>query len=72
MNTNLLAIALSVLVTAVLAIATSSIATECYDKNPELKTEKKDNYNYIIVTLVMNILMILVAFYSLYLSFKTD
>ena len=70
MNTNLLGMAISVIVAAIFAIATSSIATECYDQNATFKESKKDNYNYIIVNLVSNILMLLVALFSLYLSFK--
>lgn len=70
MNTNLLGMAISGVVAAIFAIATSSIATECYDKNETFKESKKDNYNYIIVNLVSNILMLLVAIFSIYLSFK--
>lgn len=71
MNTNLLLVTLSVIVAAIFAIATSSIATECYDKNEKFKADHKDNYIFVIVNLVSNILMLLVAFYSLYLSFTS-
>lgn len=70
-NMNLLGTAMIFLIAGILGIATSSIATECYDKNPEFKESKRDNYAYIIVNLVCNIFLLLISLYSLYLGFRS-
>lgn len=70
-NTQILSTAIIFLIAGVLGIATSSIATECYDKNLAYKDSKKDNYNFVIVNLVCNILLLLLSLYSLYIGFTT-
>lgn len=70
-DTKLLTTAIVFLVAGILGVATSSIATECYDKNPTYKESKRDNYAYIIVNLVCNIFLLLLSMYSLYLSFTS-
>ena len=68
-NTQILSTAIIFLIAGILGIATSSIATECYDKNPAYKDSKRDNYNFVIVNLVCNIFILLLSLYSLYLGF---
>jgi hypothetical protein len=60
------AIAFFILMFSVLSIATSSIAIECYNKSPELKSGKPNNYIFIIVNLVMAILLTLLCIKSMY------
>lgn len=70
-NTQILLTAIIFLIAGILGIATSSIATECYDKNPAYKDSKRDNYNFVIVNLVCNIFLLLLSLYSLYIGFTT-
>lgn len=60
--------ALAIVVAAVFGIATSSIATECFNKNESFKNEKKDNFNFVVVNLVCNIVMLLLGFGCIYIS----
>ena len=70
MNTQMFGTAISLLLVGILSIAASSIALECYNKNESMKNEKKDNYNFLIVNLVVAIIMVLVSFASMYLAVK--
>jgi divalent metal cation (Fe/Co/Zn/Cd) transporter len=70
MNITIIGAACLLLVTAILGIATAAIAIECYRLNDSLQTEKRNNWIYIISNLVCNILMILLAFYCIYLGFS--
>jgi len=70
-DTKLITTAMIFLVAGILGVATSSIATDCFDKNPTYKDSKRDNYAYIIVNLVCNIFLLLLSMYSLYLSFTS-
>ena len=72
MNTTTLLAACSILLTAIMGIATSSIAVECYDKHEDFKTEKETNYTYTIVNLVSNILMIVISIICLYLGVTAE
>lgn len=67
-NTQLemIAIACLFLIAGIIGVATSSIATGCFEKHPEYKDQKKDNFTFIIVNLVSNILFILISLVSLY------
>jgi dipeptide/tripeptide permease len=67
-DVTLLSAACMLLIAGVFGVAVSSIATECYDKNETFKKDKKDNYTFIIVNLVCNILVILGSFASIYLA----
>jgi uncharacterized protein YqhQ len=70
-NMRMMSTALAIVVAAIFGIATSSIATECYNsdkKGTDLKGEKKDNFNFIIINLVCNIVMLLLGFGCIYLS----
>jgi surface polysaccharide O-acyltransferase-like enzyme len=69
--TSILVFFCSALIAAVFGIATSAIAIECFDKNQSFKDSKKDNYVFLIVNLVFNIIMTLVSlsfFYSVAMS----
>lgn len=70
MNTQMFFTAISLLVVGILSIATSSIAIECYNKNEQMKTDKKDNYNFIIVNLTFAIVMVIVSFASAYFAIR--
>lgn len=72
MNPKMLSTACSLLVTAIFMIATTSIATECYNKFPDYKKEKENNFTFLIVTLVFAILAILSAFGSVYMSITSS
>lgn len=70
-NMKMMFTALAIVVAAIFGIATSSIATECYNsekKGTELKAEKKDNFNFIVINLVSNIVMLLLGFGCIYLA----
>lgn len=70
-NIRMIVTALAIVVAAIFGIATSSIATECYNsekKGTELKEEKKDNFNFIVINLVCNIVMLLLGFGCIYLG----
>jgi uncharacterized membrane protein len=71
-NTQMLMLACAVVISAIIGIATSSIATECFndEKHKKFKEEKKDNFNFVIVNLVCNILMILMGFSCTYLAIR--
>jgi len=70
-DTKLITTAMIFLVAGILGVATSSIATECYNTYPAYRDSKKDNYAYIIVNLVCNIFLLLLSLYSLYLGFTS-
>jgi hypothetical protein len=67
-NIKMMSTALAIVVAAVFGIATSSIATECFNKNESFKNEKKDNFNFVVVNLVCNIVMLLLGFGCIYIS----
>jgi len=68
MNTKILMIALATFISAIFGIAASSIATECFNKHESFKKEKESNYNFIIVNLVCNIIMLLVGVGCIYVG----
>ena len=70
MNTTLLFTAIALLILGIFSIAASSIGTECYNKHESYKTEKKSNFDFLVVNLVSAIVMVLLAFVSIYMSFK--
>lgn len=68
MNATIIGAACLLLFTAILGIATAAIAVECYRLNDYLITEKRNNWIYTISSLVFNILMVLLAFFCMYLG----
>jgi hypothetical protein len=68
-NSQLLSTGMIFLISGIFGIATSSIATQCYDDNKVYKDSKKDNYSFVLVNLVCNIFILLLSLYSLYLGF---
>ena len=60
--------AIAIVVAAIFGIATSSIATECFNKNESFKNEKKDNFNFVVINLVCNIVMLLLGFGCIYMA----
>jgi hypothetical protein len=57
-----LMIALAMIIGGIFSIATSSIATECYNsdmKGVDLRDQKRNNFNFIIINLVSAILVVL-------------
>lgn len=67
-DVKLLSAAVVLLIGGIFGVAASSIATECFNKNESFKNEKKSNYDFIIVNLVCNIMLILFSFGSIYLA----
>lgn len=67
-NMKMMITAIAIVVAAIFGIATSSIATECFNKNESYKTEKKDNFTFVVVNLVCNIVMLLLGFGCIYMA----
>lgn len=67
-NMKMMVTALAIVVAAIFGIATSSIATECFNKNESYKNEKKDNFNFVVINLVCNIVMLLLGFGCIYMA----
>lgn len=70
MNSKILITACSLLSAGVFLVATTSIATECYNNNTEFKNKKQDNFTFLIITLVFAILMILSASGSIVMGLR--
>jgi len=70
MNPKIISTACSLLITAIFLVATTSIATECYNENTSFKDKKKDNFTFLIVTLVLAIVMIISAGGSIFVGIK--
>jgi len=68
MNPKMLMIACATFISAIFGIAASSIATECFNKHESFKKEKESNYNFIIVNMVCNIIMLLLGGGCIYLG----
>lgn len=68
---KLLSAAVVLLTGGILGIVGSSIATECYNQNPTFKATKQSNFDFLIVNLVCNIMLILLSLGSVYLSFTS-
>lgn len=70
MNITSLIIALAMLIGGVFSIATSSIATQCYNENTGVYSSKNSvsNFNFIIVNLVSAILVVLSAIAGIYFA----
>ncbi len=72
MNSKVLSAASLLLSAGVFMVATSSIATECYNANESFSNSKKENFTFLIVTLVVAVLIILSAFGSMYLGLTSN
>ncbi len=75
MNGKMSILTLAILLAAVLGVATSSIATECYnypEPGKKLLDTKQGNYIFVIVNLVCNIFMVLLSFFCMYLSITSE
>lgn len=74
MNANiyLSATALVLLFGAIFALASSSIGVECYNINEQMKKDKQSNFGFLITNIVCNILLILSASVSMYISFTSQ
>ena len=66
MDIKILIIAIAMLIGGVFSIATSSIATQCYNSNTSFKSSNTSNFNFIVVNLVSAILVVLSAFAAIY------
>lgn len=66
MNIKIVGAGISLLILGIFAIATSSIAIECYNAHADAyKQDKEHNFNFSIATLVMGILAIISASVSI-------
>ena len=68
MNPKIISTACSLLSAGVFLVATTSIATECYNENTSFKDKKKDNFTFLVITLIVAIIMIIAAGGSIYLG----
>lgn len=69
MEWELLFAGISLLTLAVLTIAGTSIATECYNENKDFADKKKSNYNFLIINLASAVLVVILAIVSIYFAF---
>lgn len=72
MNWYLFIAAFSMFVGGILSIASSSIGTQCYNENPQIKEEKPDNFNFLVSNLVSAILLVILGCLSMYFAFKAS
>lgn len=72
MNSKVLSTASLLLSAGVFMVATSSIATECYNVNESFSQSKRENFTFLIVTLVIAVLIIISAFGSIYLGLTSN
>lgn len=72
-NAQMLFVALAVIISGIFGIATTSIATECFndEKHKAFKDSKKDNFNFVIVNLVCNIIMLLIGISCTYMAIRS-
>lgn len=65
MNLHMLIFGFFIIATAIMSIATSSIAIQCYNKcdNPNMNTEHPRNKTFLIINLIMSIGMVFASFY---------
>ena len=68
MNQQLVAFGVFLLVVGVVSIASSSIGINCYNKCDEQKKESKNNFNFLVLNLVLAILLTLASIGFLYLQ----
>jgi amino acid transporter len=62
-----------IIIIAAASIATTSIIVNLYNSNPSLKEANPNNYNYIMMNLVLAVLFMLFGFYALYIDrYRTD
>jgi len=60
------AIAFLILISSILSIATSSIALECYQKYPDMKTQKTGNFYFTISNIAFSSILTLLCLRSMY------
>lgn len=68
MNQQLVAFGVFLLVVGVVSIASSSIGINCYNSCPDQKESNKNNFNFLVVNLVLAILLTLASLGFLYLQ----
>jgi hypothetical protein len=68
MNQQLLAFGVFLLVVGVVSIASSSIGINCYNNCSDQKTAHMNNFNFLVLNLVLSILLTLAALGFIYLQ----
>ncbi len=66
MNLQLLGFGVFLLVVGIFSIASSSIGINCYNKCEQVKSASKNNFNFLVINLVLSILLTLAALGFLY------
>ena len=64
-------LAFAIFITAIFGIAVSSIATQCYNSDQPgttLKAQMPGNFNFTIVNMVCNIIMLLLGIFCMYIG----
>lgn len=70
MIAKLLSYSVLLLIIGIFSTATSSIAIQCSNSNPEFKVEHPSNFNFIVVNLVSAVSGILIAIIGIFLSIQ--
>ena len=56
------------IIASIFAIAACAIGIDCFNKCPTIKTEKKNNFNFLILCLVVSILSFIVGVVSMFMG----
>jgi len=63
-------LAFCMLVAAIMTLASTSIAKQCYNDNSSYKTSHKTNNDYLTYMIVMGVVIILASFGGMYMGYK--
>lgn len=61
---------LAVLIIIIISLANSAIAMNCYEQNEALKQEKKNNYTFVFVNIVVQAILILGMLVYIWMAIK--
>jgi hypothetical protein len=70
MNINYIILACCILATAVMSLASTSIAQQCYNDNSSYKTSHTTNNDYLTYMIVMGVVFIVASFGGMFLGYK--
>uniref|UniRef100_A0A6C0KHH3 VP11 n=1 Tax=viral metagenome TaxID=1070528 RepID=A0A6C0KHH3_9ZZZZ len=70
MNTQLMILAIVMLVAGIASIATSAIGIQAYNAQASLKVDHPSNYKYLVTNLILAIFLVLGSFATFYYASK--
>ena len=70
MKSDLFSAGFSILLAAIFMVAANSISLECYDKNPDFKESKLNNYHFSLMTIVSAVFLVMLALYSMIIAWN--